>query len=60
MDQGSHACDLWTSATLRPLPKLPLLRRIPAVGVATVAPLPLADPVGSHRRVMEQCRAFRG
>ena len=43
----------------RPSPALSLLPRIPAVVVAVVVPLPLADPVGSHRCVMEQGRALR-
>jgi hypothetical protein len=37
-----------------------LLGMIPSVVIAVVAPLDLADPVGPHRRVMEQGRTLHG
>src|SRR6266566_4111786 len=60
MDQVSHACNTWPSETLRPPPEPSLLGRVPLVVVAVVAPLDVADPVGPHRRVMEQGRALHG
>jgi hypothetical protein len=56
LDQGAHACTPWSSATLRSPPALLLLGRLPA---GSVTPLPVADPVGPHRRVMEQGGALR-
>src|SRR5713101_1818316 len=60
MDQGSHACDPWSSATPRPPPAPSLLGRVLSVVVTVVASLHVADPVGPHRRVKEQGRALRG
>ena len=48
------------SETQRPPPEPSLLGNVPSVVVAGVAPLDVADPVGPHRRVVEQGRALRG
>src|SRR6266705_2121549 len=58
--QGLQTWKTWPSMTLRPPPALSLRGRVPSVVVTGLASLHGADPVGSHRRVMEQRRTLRG
>src|SRR5712691_9399572 len=60
LHQGSHTWKTWPSTTPRPPPALSLRGRVPSVVVTGLASLHVADPVGSHRRVMEQRRTLRG